>query len=333
MKFVITLLFFFFMPLVSAKPLTPGYFLKWDSDHTEREIRPVYPIDEKEIANFKVYKVAVENGKPSSVCFYAFSKPSDKSNFGAHCIRFSYSDLAVTRSFFNVAGEQVVNREGIYTVKYLFEGRQYPSLRQHLNKQGKLTESSLGVAQYRFKRDSKGRRVSEVRLNMEGTVVPEHNGFYEARFAFDNNDYATYRKGYDKNGRIMEGPNGYATAYFWFDENGTFLKEEFRDAKENLVLGPSGFFAKIVYENIDDSGNWHKISLYDEKDKLVSKYAAYAVAKYDRYNQRESITYYDTQMKISQNNRGVAKYLYKYDSARNLVKREGYSATNELVTP
>ncbi|ESP94631.1 hypothetical protein [Pseudoalteromonas luteoviolacea] len=332
MKFVLPLLFFFFMPLVSAKPLTPGYFLKWDSDHTEREIRPVYPIDEKEIANFKVYKVAVENAKPSSVCFYAFSKPSDKSSFGAHCMRFTYSGSGITRSFFNVAGEQVVNHEGVHTVKYLFQGNKYPLLRRHLDVKGQLKESSLGVAEYRFKRDSKGRRISEIRFDGAGNVVPEHNGFYEARFAFDNNDYATYRKGFDKNGHIMEGPNGYATAYFWFDENGTFLKEEFRDTKENLVLGPSGFFAKIVYGGIDDSGNWHKISLYDEKDQLVSNYAAYAIAKYDRLNQRESITYYDAQMKVAQNNRGVAKYLYKYDSEHNLIKREGYSAINELVT-
>ncbi|KZN61381.1 hypothetical protein [Pseudoalteromonas luteoviolacea] len=332
MKYVLPFIFLTVAPVVPATTLKPGHFLKWNSDHTERAIRPVYPVTQKDAHRFKTYKVNVKAAKPSSVCFYAFLKPSNDSNFGAHCVRFSYSELGETRTFFNASGEQVANRDGVYIEKYLLKGDKYPRLLQFLNEDGKLTENSSGVAEFHFKRDGAGRRVSEVRLNLNKQVVHEHNGFYEARFAFDNNDYATYRKGFDRSGAIMEGPSGYATAYFWFDENGTFSKEEFRDLNDRLVLGPSGYFARIEYKDIDEYGNWHKIALFDEKEQLVSKYAAYAVAKYNQFNQRQSITYYDVNMNRAENNRGVAKYQYIYDAQQNFIKREGYSLANKLVS-
>lgn len=331
MRIIIAIVLVSLGVISEVRALESGYYLKWDSDHTRRQIRPVYPIDETDIGKFKLYKVTVESGKPASVCYLAFAQPSDASNFGAYCVRFDYDHQGIIRTFYNTEGRQVVNAQGVYQEEYVTSGHAYPLSKRHLDVNGELIEDKLGVAEYRYKRDQLGRRISELRLNIKGEVVPEHNGFYEARFAFDANDYASYRKGFDKHGQIMQGPKGYATAYFWFDNNGTFLKEEFRDAQEKLVLGPTGDYARIEYHDIDDYGNWHKVYFFDEYGKPLTQSAAMGVADYYDFKQRKSIAFYNVSMSPAANAKGVARYLYVYDSNNDFVRREAYKLTGQRI--
>ncbi len=267
-----------------------------------------------------------------SVCYFTFSQPSNASNFGAHCMRFTYTPVGITRSYFNTENQQIANGNGVYQEQYVMRQQRFAEIKRHLDQGGELTEDKSGVAEYRYKRDQKGRRISELRLDIEAKVVPEHNGFYEARFAFDTNDYATYRKGYDEKGNIMQGPKGYATAYFWFDDNGAFLKEEFRDAQDNMVLGPTGDYARIEYDEIDRFGNWHKVKFFDEYGKPSNKSAALGVANYYDFNRRKSIAFFDVKMRPATNGRGVAQYIYVYDSDKEFIKREAYSLKGEIIS-
>ncbi|MEX2962868.1 hypothetical protein [Microbulbifer sp. TYP-18] len=317
--------------LVHASDLKSGYYLKWDTDHTERKIRPVYPISTEKIGLYNTYYIEVEDQKPQSVCYFTSSRPSNKSDFGSHCIKFAYEKNSIYRTFVNIDGERISNNEGVYAVKYILDGQEYPTKKQNFGESNNLIEDKSGSAEYYFKRDELGRRYSEVRKNANGDVVLEHNGFYEARFIFDANDYAAYRRGFDRDGNIMEGKYGYATAHFWFDENGNFEKEEFRNSSGKLVLGPSNRFARIEYKNIDSFGNWHEVNLYDASGELLKDSPAILLARYHRNARRESISYYDSKMNPSENAQGINKYLYIYDKVGHLIERKGYSLKDELV--
>ena len=331
MRIVLAALAALSLPAVAA-PLTSGHYLKWDSDHTARQIRPVYPIDEARIEQFNTYRLTVEADRPANICYFSYGQPSNQSDFGGHCVQFSYDDKGITRHFVDTEHQRIANKQGVYAEYYPLDGATYPVAKQHLNQQGQLINNSAGIAEYRYKRDSHGRAYSEIRLDSEGSVVPEHNGFYEARFGFDNNDYATYRRGYDKSGHIMEGPKGYATAHFRFDKNGTFLQEEFRDANGTLVTGPSGSFARIRYSDLDAAGNWHKISLFDAKGQLLSDQAAIIVADYDDRNRRQSLRYFNARMEPAENSRGIARYVYRYDS-QGKPSRQGFSLEGKPASP
>lgn len=167
-----------------------GYYLKWDTDHAERALRPVYPIDAGQAAEFNVYRIELENDRPQAVCFFASMKPSNRSDFGAHCMKFRYQDGVVDREFYDVVGKRVHNVHGVHTVRYVFDDQPYASKRQNLDPSGQLVEDAAGSAEYYFWRDAAGRRNREICKDAQGKVVPEHNGFYEARFTFDRNDYA-----------------------------------------------------------------------------------------------------------------------------------------------
>lgn len=332
MKSSVIMAFWMISTVTSAAQLQSGHYLKWDTDHTERQIRPAYAVSKEDIQNYPTYRVLFENGVPKNVCFFAFGHPSNDADFGAHCIQFTYSEDAIVRTYFNIEGERVSEHQGIYSVRYVLNGQQYPSKRLLLDKSNKLIADSTGTAQYEYQRDELGRRTSEIRRDENGQAVPEHNGFYEAHFAFDENDYAVYRRGVDEQGNIMEGKYGYATAHFWFDENGTFVKEEFRNGAGALVLGPSNRYSRIEYKEIDHLGNWHKVMLFDQNEELLRESPAILQAAYFDTSKRKNLRYYDAQMQPAENTQGVHEYRYRYLESGKLDKREAYSLTGELLT-
>lgn len=316
---------------VSAASVQPGYYLKWNTDHTERGLRPVYAIADEAIQSYWAYRIDVSAGRPSRVCYFRAGVASDHADFGAHCIDFSYSAQTIERHYVNVAGARIANAKGVFTERYLLNEHGFYYARQNLDAAGNLVEDSDGVAEYRFNRDDLGRRESERRLNKHGDVVPEHNGFLEACFAFDEHDYARYRKGCDGNGEPAAGPKGYAAAYFWFDRQGNFLKEEFRNLQGQPVPGPSGQFARIEYHDLDNLGNWHKAILYDGQGALLQNTGAVIRATYNRFHQRKSLTYFDAQNNKAANSQGVHQYQYHYDADGVLTARKAFSKTGRPI--
>lgn len=315
----------------SATSVQPGFYLKWNTDHTERGLRPVYAIAEEEIQNNWVYRIDVSAGRPSRVCYFRAGVASEYGDFGAHCIDFTYSAQTIERHYVNVAGARIANAKGVYTERYLLNEHGFYYARQNLDAAGSLVEDSDGVAEYRYSRDDLGRRKSERRLNRRGDLVPEHNGFLVACFAFDEHDYARYRKSCDGKGTPAAGPKGYAAAYFWFDQRGNFLQEEFRNLQGQAVPGPSGLFARIEYHDLDSLGNWHKATLYDAQGALLQNTGAVIRARYNEFHQRKSLSYFDAQNNKAENSRGVHQYQYHYDADGVLTARKAYSKTGRPV--
>ena len=215
--------------------LAPGYYVRWNNDHTVRDIRPSYRIDEAQLGEHRAYRIELDGQRRAAeVTYFHYGQPSERSDFGAHRLQFRYGETEIDRIYFGVDGNRRPNQLGVFTERYVLGAASYPTKKVNLDADGRPMEDSYGAAEYIFVRDARGRRVSERRINLAGDIVPEHNGFKEARFAFDANDFAKYRKGYSKDGVPENGPGGYHAAHFWFDAHGAFIKEEFRDVDGNL---------------------------------------------------------------------------------------------------
>lgn len=308
--------------VLSAAPTKrePDYYLKWNTDHTERQIRPAILVSKQELHQHRAYKVSyADNGYISSVCYFAFNQPSDRSAFGAHCAVPTINSDGVSLHFVDVNGNQIANSDGVFVVKYLgrvasndagmyagaHEKRFYDANMEPVN-------DNSGTHRYSFERDKFHRRTSEVRWNKDGILVPEHNGFQQAKFAFDENDYALYRAGYTLDGSPMHGPGDYQRAVFTFDANGTFVDEEFRNMDGELVTFPRGGYARIEYHDIDIYGNWHTVKLLDTALKPLENSASLIKATYDHLHRRTEMTYWNAQAHPANNHRGVQKRIYDY---------------------
>ena len=317
MVFFVTLLT---SPATQAEEVANVYYLKWNTDHTERDIRPAIPLSSTQLDVHRAYQFTFDDtGEVASICYFAFNKPSNHSAFGAHCIRPSLSEGTVTLQYEDVNGNLVANNQGVHVIEYrgkavtndngLYAGADE---KRFFDADMKPINDSTGTHRYSFTRDNQGRRTSESRWNVRGDIVPEHNGFEQAYFDFDDNDYALYRAGYDLNGKAMQGPAGYHRAVFTFDQNGTFVNEEFRDLENRLVVFPRGGYARIEYHDIDALGNWHTVKLLDTKLKPLKESASVIKSEYDPLHRRTSLTYLNNDALPASNTRGVHKRVYDY---------------------
>jgi hypothetical protein len=317
---------------LSAAEVKEGYYLEWDSDHTERMIIPEYPIESSDISNHKVYKIKYnQQSKPVSIQYYQYGVKSNGSNFGGHMLKVLYSENYVERSFYNIDGVQIKNNVDVFTEKFPLDEKGFYTKKLNLNEHEERMADRFGVAEYQFiKRDEQSRRTRVRHVDVKGNVVKDRfNEFWETELAFDEKNHVKYRKGFDLNNVPMENDEGYATANFWINSKGDIVAEEFRNLEGERVVVNSGF-ARIEFSR-DGFGRITKVRYLDENAAFVSPQAAIARLSYDDYGRRTTIEYFDKHQKPANHSSGVARYVYFYKTDKGFDKRVGYNVAGKVV--
>jgi hypothetical protein len=324
----------FFSAATHAADNSATYYLKWDTDHTERSIRPEYKISAGEIRNHPAYQIALDaHNRPVSIKFFLYGTPSDGSSFGAHEMRFTYTSAAIHRHYFRVDGTQVRSAADIYQETYPIGSDSHYTARLHYDENGNRITDRYGVFEYRIlKRDKRGRRTIIRHMDRDGQVIPDRfNKFLETRFTFDKNDRVTRRISYDLDGKPALGEQGYHIAFFQFDALGNFLKEEFLDLSGQLVIPSDITFAKIEFLKHDQFGRIGEIRYYDATNKLRQQLPAISKLTYDSKGRLTKRSYHHPNMDLTNNDSGAAIYHYSYTKDSNVRSRKAYDADgNEL---
>ncbi|WND01740.1 hypothetical protein QGN29_09260 [Temperatibacter marinus] len=310
------------------------YYLKWNTDHTERKIEPEFLISDADYNQHKVYYIERDReGRLETIKFFFYGKPSNAADFGAHELRILYFNEKVVRQYFNVEGQRVSGGAGAYAEIYQLDSSGFYTRKSYLNAAGEKIADKYGVADYQIlSRDSQGRRVSERHINLSGDVIPDrYNDFLETRFTYDKNDHLKTRAAYDLQGNRALGGGGYHTAYFWFDKKANFNKEEFRNLEEALVVPNDIHFAKIEFNNIDDFGRIQEVRYYGPDNQLLKDNPAISVLSYDALGRIIKRTYHSPDMELMNNNRGVATYVYSYKEDKTLNLRQGFDHKGVLI--
>ncbi|MEO1483240.1 MAG: hypothetical protein AAFU77_14130 [Myxococcota bacterium] len=312
--------------VAASCPTDVEYFLRWNTDHTERQVRPTYPVSQAQADTLPVFHVCKdERGRVIRAEFYAYGKPSNASPFGTHRVEIRFRAGQIERVYQDVDGKPAMNRSRVAVERYTQFEQGFPLKKEHIGLDGSLVNDSTGASTYAFERDERGRRIAETRYSTSGELVPEHNGFEQARFEFDRRDYARYRRGYNRHGKPMEGPGGYHTAYFWFNQHGVFTAEEFRDIEDRPALFPPGGYFRVEFREIDELGQWHTLAYFDQAGAPLSQHAAVAVSQFDKLRRRKSVSYVNPQGQAQAKKDGTAQILFNYrsDGTLDSMKRYG----------
>ena len=309
------------------------YYLRWNTDHTERAVRPAYLLSEAEAQQLPAYHVCRDiAGRIVDVSFYLYGTPSEASAFGTHQVVISYAPDRIERRFLNLEGTTVLNRSQVAVERYSDFVDGFPERKDHFGINGsELIDDNTGTSTFLFERDREGRRIVETRYDSAGELVLEHNGFEQAHFAFDANDYARYRRGFDRDGKPMAGSDGYHTAYFWFDGNGTFTAEEFRDLDDEPALFSSGDYFRVEFHDIDPLGNWHTIKYFDMEGEPLTRFAAIGESEFDAKGRRESVRYLSEGGAPQARKDGTAKIQFRYGKDGALESMDRFDINGELI--
>jgi len=289
-----------------------GYYLHWNRDHTERAPRPMYPLTDDEARVLDSYHLDFEGDFLKKVTFFHAGMPSPNGDYGAFALVRRKTETLITEWFENAAGERVTNASGVWEVRYEGAGEGYWTTKVTLGPDGQPVNAG-GYAKLTVIRDSKGRRVHEIRFDAAGDQVPEHNGFAMAFFGFDDNDFATYRQNQAPDGTLMDGANGFAEVRFRFDRNGNFLSEQVFDAAGKPKNFPAGY-ADIRFSNFDRFGRPHRIEL---KTETGAPFGSMPVIErsYLPSGQRAGQRYFLTDGTPGMDGQGAHEVRYVYDGA------------------
>lgn len=324
---LITILVLFISKTTVSAQKKSGFYINWDINHTETDVRPSIPISEEEAKNINCYYVAFDDqDKFQSVKFYFSGHPSEFSNYGAHELVRTYSDGFYVDKFKDINGDFVAS-SGITSKQYTLNKNGHWIKKEHFS-DDQLMKS--GVAYSQVIRNAKGEILREIQFSSKGDTIPDGNGFKVVHFSYDENGLTKYRQNRNNEGEIKNGENGYATVIFQFTQHGMFFEEQFLNDEGELFLHPAFDLAKINLREFNQYGKPHRVYYIDEMGYPHTN-RAYGVITYRPNMTRESITYFDRIGQPTVDTNGIAKSVYNYSPQGQYLGRTHYGLDDQVI--
>ncbi|GAA4239406.1 hypothetical protein GCM10022291_33580 [Postechiella marina] len=301
-----------------------GYYLNWNSDHTNRIVKPTIKLNDDEAKLINCYKVTFDKDKRlKTVEYFVSGKKSSSSNFGAHILERKYYTNHYEEIFKNEKQERVTNKNGVWFHKYQLNEAGFWIKKENYDNNGKLL-NQYGVAVYKVNRDYQNRRLTEIRYNLNTDTIPDPNGFKVTHFTYNKDGFISSRQNRNLDGELENGKYGYAKVIFHMDQNGQFYGEEFIDRLGNLVNSSSLGYAKIDMRDFNKYGKNKRFYFTDESG-YPSKEKAMGVITYHDNMSRNEIIYFDRYGNQTKDINERARSKYIYDKNGEFIKRVNYN--------
>ena len=307
-----------------------GYYLDWNSDHTQRMVKPTIKLNDEESKLINCYKVTFDkDGRLQTVEYFVSGEKSSNSNFGAYLLERKYYDHHYEEFFRNKKKERVSNENGIWYHKYHLNEDGFWTKKENYDTQGELL-NQYGVAIYKVYRDHQNRRLTEIRFNANLDTIPDPNGFKVTHFTYNQDGFISSRQNKNQKGALENGKYGYAKVVFHMDQNGQFYGEEFIDSNGDLANNSSLGYAKVDMRDFNKYGKNKRFYFTDESG-YPSKEKAMGIVTYHDNMSRNEVVYYDRYGNQTRDVTVRARSKYIYDENGEYVKRENYNFEGQLI--
>ncbi len=329
-KKIILIVIVIFLSLKVYSQHESGYYMNWNSDHTQSTVKPTIKLNDKEAKLINCYKVIFDNdGRLKTVAYFVSGKKSSNSNFGAHILERKYHNNHFEEFFRNKKNERVANNNGIWFHKYHLNENGFWTKKENYSHQGELLEH-YGVAAYIVHRDYQNRRHTEIRLDSKLDTIPDPNGFKITHFTYNPDGFISSRQNRNQKGELENGKYGYAKVVFHIDQNGQFYGEEFINSMGNLANSTSLGYAKVDMRDFNRYGKNRRFYFTDESG-YPSKEQAMGIVTYHDNMSKNEVIYYDRYGSQTKDVRVRARSKYIYDEKGEYLKRENYNCEGQLL--
>ncbi|MBO3697659.1 nuclear transport factor 2 family protein [Roseivirga sp. E12] len=295
-----------------------GFYINWNIDRTQKEIKPSLPISIEEAQTINCYYVKFDDqNRVTSVKYFLSGKPSNHGSFGAFELNRVYQDKIIQVRFKNTEGQSVANASGTGLIKYHLNESGHWMSKEYFDLNSKMIDAD-GVAQVVVTRNNKNELTSWTRYNLKKETIPYFNGIKKTNYVFDEQGQIAFTQNLDANGNLKNGPQGVAEVAYSFDENGTLLSREFRDENHQPIMHPTAKFSRVEYREFNKYGIPKRFYSMDEKGYPIR----YGVLEYNRNMSIKKKTYYNKQGEIAESEEGFAYTIYIYNDQGKLIKEK-----------
>jgi len=304
-----------------------GFYINWNIDRTQKEIKPSLPISAAEAKSVTCYYVKFdEQDRVTSVKYFLSGKPSNDSGFGAFELNRVYEDKITYVRFKNTAGQSVLNTSGTGVIKYHLNEAGYWMSKDYFDLNDKMIEAN-GVAKIEVTRNNKNELACWIRYDLKKDTVANSNGIKKTYYIFDEQGQTAFTQNLDANGHLKNGALGVAELAYSFDENGTLLSREFRDKNHNPVMHPKVMYSRVEYREFNKYGFPKRFYSIDEKGYPIG----HGIIEYNSNMTRKKLTFYNGKSEPAEAFSGYAYIIYQYNDQGAFVKAKRFNLAGEEI--
>lgn len=304
-----------------------GFYINWNIDRTQKEIKPSLPISLEEARVISCYFVKYdEQNRVTSVKYFSSGKPSNYGSYGAFEMNRIYGGKITQVRFKNTEGQAVLNASGAGVIKYYLDKTGHWMRKEYFDLNNKMIEAD-GVSKIEVTRNNDNELTSWIRYNLKQDTIPYFNGIKKTHYLFDEQGQIAFSQNLDSNGNLKNGPLGVAEVAYSFDENGTLLSREFRDENHNPIMHPTARYSRVEYREFNKYGIPKRFYSMDEKGYPIR----YGILEYNRNMTIKKKTYYNRQGEIAESEEGFAYTIYIYNDQGKLVKEKRLNLAGEEI--
>lgn len=302
-----------------------GFYVNWNIDRTQREIKPSLPISVEEAQTINCYYVKFDDqNRVTSVKYFLSGKPSNHGSFGAFELNRVYQDKTILVSFKNTEGQSVLNASGTGVVKYHLNESGHWMSKEYFDLNDKMIEAD-GIAKVEVTRNNNHELTSWIRFDLKKDTIPYFNGIKKTHYVFDEQGQTAFTQNLDARGNLKNGPQGVAEVAYSFDENGILLSREFRDENHKPIMHPTAGYSRVEYREFNKYGVPKRFYSMDENGYPIR----YGILEYNRNMTIKKKTYYNRQGEIAESEAGFAYTIYLYDDQGKFIREKHLNLAGE----
>lgn len=304
-----------------------GFYINWNIDRTQKEIKPSLPVSAEEAKNVNCYYVKFDDqNRVTSVKYFLSGKPSNDGSFGAFELNRVYEDKIIQVRFKNTEGQSVLNASGTGIIKYHLNETGHWMSKAYFDLNDKMIEA-YGVAKIEVTRNNKNELNSWISYDLKKDTVANTNGIKKTHYLFDEQGQTAFIQNLDANGNLKNGSLGVAELAYSHDENGTLLSREFRDENHKPVMHPTVNYSRVEYREFNKYGFPKRLYTIDEKGYPLK----HGIIEYNENMARKKITFYNRQSEPAESDEGYAYIIYQYDDQGAFVKAKRFNLAGEEI--
>jgi len=302
-----------------------GFYINWNIDRTQKEIRPSIPISAEEAKVLNCYFVKFDDqNRVISVKYFLSGRPSNDSGFGAFELNRVYKDKITEVRFKNTEGQSVLNSSGTGVIKYHLNQTGHWMKKEYFDLNGQMIEAS-GAASIEVTRNNQNELASWIRYDLKHDPVTNTNGMEKTYYIFDEQGQTAFVQNLDSNGKLKNGSLGVAELAYSHDENGTLLSRQFRDENQKPVMHPTVMYSTLEFREFNKYGFPKRFYTIDEKGYPIG----HGIIEYNSNMTRKKLTFYNSESEPAEASSGYAYIIYQYDDQGEFVEAKRFNLAGE----
>lgn len=364
------ILAFILLIFVDGKVYSANFFRTINIDQNY-DIVGLHPVEDELIGKVNIfyYLDYDENNRLVSVQYIENGRLAIDPFFGVSKVLIEYSEGWERWSFLDEYGFPKENNKGVYFYQIQINGEGFKQALINHDSDWNISENELGVFEYNWVLDEKGRRVSSFRLNENNEKISDLNEVFETRFKYDEDGRLIELSNHGTAGQlVLDKESGVAITSWGYNDRGDIAEESYYGVDSHPILDKEFGVAKwnwkwnekgnIVEESCygvdgqlildkkngvaltklhhDNNGNLTELRNYGTDDRLIlNKVSGVAIIRfqYSSNGNRIEESFFDTDERpILDKVLGLAMVRWKYDEKGNFIEKSYYGIDGQLIS-